>query len=386
MENVSIANALAPQGQNVSAGKASDGVVDGGSQFGMLLTQQLQQILTQGAMVEMAPGLEGEAVSDGVLSDAVQMPVLEAGTKAAGAEVGLRDVLLSQATGQAGISLSKLARGIGKTGDPAEDIGKKLPPGLPVESKSESGSVVDDAVLASMVAAQVATQVRQPVPQTGSSRAEGSIVVERQSVVLESGMGRGAAAKEAELHAVVSSEVPVTSQANPQSFSALMAERTTSYASATAMPALEIPQRVDSSQWGNALGDKVVWMVGSQSQGAELRLNPPALGPLEVRVSMNDGQATLSFVTQHAPVREAIEAATPRLREMLAESGISLGGVSVNLGTFAQQQPGSQEQFQQRSSAGHWSTNFDEDDAGFAPQAPTSVRYLRDGGMVDLFA
>lgn len=147
-------------------------------------------------------------------------------------------------------------------------------------------------------------------------------------------------------------------------------------------PNLSVPQRVDAENWGTGLGDKVVWMVGNQTRGAEIHLNPPALGPLEVRVSINDGQANLSFMTQHGAVREAIEAATPKLREMLADTGISMGNVSVNVGSFAQQQQNSQDQ--QSTSRSPWHMNGD-DTAGTESFA-TFVQPLRERGMVDYFA
>lgn len=381
MDNISNVNPLVPQGQNASAstGPTASGTTDAGGQFGLLLTQQLQQILTQGAVPEMAPGLEGEAALDVALNNAAQLPEPVTDLKGAGVEEVLRDALLTQA-GPSGINVSKPARGIGKSDELAEKVGKKLPLDLPLQSKPDPKTLVDDATLASMVAAQVLPQVQQSVPQTGTAKADTSL--------LENITSKGVSSGGHEISALISSEVPATPQATPQSFSALMTERAVANVSTNTLPTLEIPQRVDSNQWGNGLGDKVVWMVGSHTQGAELRLNPPALGPLEIRVSMSDGQATLSFMTQHAPVREAIEAATPRLRELLADSGINLGSVSVNVGTFAQQQSGSQEQSQQKSSAGHWSAAFGADDegAGFAAPVATSVRYLRDGGMVDLFA
>lgn len=108
---------------------------------------------------------------------------------------------------------------------------------------------------------------------------------------------------------------------------------------AAPQPQTSIPQFVGSQAWGGMVGDRVVWMFGQQHQSAEIMLNPPALGPLEVRLSMSDGQASLTFTTQHAPVREALDAATPRLREMLSESGITLGDVSVNVGNFSRQDP-----------------------------------------------
>jgi len=146
-----------------------------------------------------------------------------------------------------------------------------------------------------------------------------------------------------------------------------------------------IPQPVGHSAWGDMLGDRVVWMVSQQHQGVELHLNPPALGPLDVRVSMNDGQANLSFATQHLPVKEAIESATAQLREMLGESGISLGSVSVNLGSFAQQQ---QQQNSSQPQTGTGSPSW----ADLAPVSELSANrsaltsLLNRNGMVDIFA
>jgi flagellar hook-length control protein FliK len=143
-----------------------------------------------------------------------------------------------------------------------------------------------------------------------------------------------------------------------------------------------ISQPVASPSWGDVLGDRVMWMVGQQQQGAELRLNPPSLGPLEIKLSMSDGQATLTFNTQHLPVKEALEAATPRLREMFGESGINLGNVSVNVGLASQQQQGEQQQ------AGHSSQGWRQEQAenDFTSMLPTAVTSMGRNGMVDFFA
>lgn len=104
---------------------------------------------------------------------------------------------------------------------------------------------------------------------------------------------------------------------------------------------LKLAPAVGAPGWDSALAQKVIWQVGQQQQVAELHLNPPQLGPLQVQVSMAADQggnvATAHFVSQHAAVREAIEAAMPRLREMLAESGIALGNTTVGNGAFQQQ-------------------------------------------------
>lgn len=144
-----------------------------------------------------------------------------------------------------------------------------------------------------------------------------------------------------------------------------------------------VPQQVGSPHWDTGLGDKVVWMIGSQTQSAQLHLNPPNLGPLEIKLSMSDGQANLSFVTQHVAVRDAIEAASPRLREMMGDSGINMGSVSVNVGSFTQQQADQQ----QGSSTNSSSKVFSDEgvpDAG--EQVTVSVQSLDDQGLVNLFA
>lgn len=150
-----------------------------------------------------------------------------------------------------------------------------------------------------------------------------------------------------------------------------------------------IPQQVGSPHWDTGLSDKVVWMLGTQTKMAELHLNPPNLGPLEVRISMADGQANLSFMTQHNAVGEAIESAKSRLREMMGESGVNMGSVSVNVGSFAQQQQ--QQQAQQQSSSqtpdGKTVTDITWLPEGEGAEVmTTTVQPLREQGLVDLFA
>jgi len=71
-------------------------------------------------------------------------------------------------------------------------------------------------------------------------------------------------------------------------------------------------------------------MVTQQQQTAELSLNPPGLGPLQVVLSVGNDQASAMFISQNADVRQALEAALPRLKEMMADSGISLGSTTVS--------------------------------------------------------
>lgn len=115
-------------------------------------------------------------------------------------------------------------------------------------------------------------------------------------------------------------------------------------------PTMEISQPVGSNGWGNALADKVTWMSNQGNHVAELHLNPAHLGPLDVQLTIVNDQASAVFVSHHAAVRDAIEAAMPRLRDMLAENGIMLGNTMVGAESFQQQQQ--QQAFAKQSSGG----------------------------------
>jgi flagellar hook-length control protein FliK len=97
---------------------------------------------------------------------------------------------------------------------------------------------------------------------------------------------------------------------------------------------------VGSPGWDQALGQKVAWMVVGGQQSASLTLNPPDLGPMQVVLSVTNSQASATFTAAQPEVRQAIEAAMPKLREMMAETGIQLGQTNVSAGTPNQNQYG----------------------------------------------
>lgn len=94
---------------------------------------------------------------------------------------------------------------------------------------------------------------------------------------------------------------------------------------------LIIPQPVQHPGWPQSLGERVQWMLGQHVQAAHIRLNPPELGPLEVRILIQHDQTSVQFNTHHGHVRDALEASLPRLRDMLGEQGVQLGSLDVNV-------------------------------------------------------
>lgn len=144
----------------------------------------------------------------------------------------------------------------------------------------------------------------------------------------------------------------------------------------------KLAPRVGSPDWDQALGQKIVWMVNGEQQTASLELNPPELGPLKVVLQISNAQANASFVAAQPEVRQALEAAMPRLRDMLGEAGIQLGQASVDSGTQQQQQNAGQTTERGTASI----------DATAATETPAPVTQVRapsgaaGRGLVDTFA
>ena len=91
----------------------------------------------------------------------------------------------------------------------------------------------------------------------------------------------------------------------------------------------DLTRPVGEKGWDQGLGDRILWMVGRSIQSASLHVSPPRLGPVEIQLSMHQDQASVSFTTHSNVVKEALEAAIPRLREMFNDSNLQLVNVDV---------------------------------------------------------
>ncbi len=116
------------------------------------------------------------------------------------------------------------------------------------------------------------------------------------------------------------------------------------------------------------LAEKVRWMVNTKNLVAEIRLDPAELGSVHVKVSMSGESATVNFVVQSQQARDAVDTATPRLREMLAEKGIELGQSSVRQESDGQQGHGDGELAKQGGRANGESEETDMSEQVLAQQ------------------
>ncbi|MFN0040436.1 MAG: flagellar hook-length control protein FliK [Burkholderiales bacterium] len=140
-----------------------------------------------------------------------------------------------------------------------------------------------------------------------------------------------------------------------------------------------IPQRVGTPAWDNALSNRVTWMATHEMRSAEIQLNPPDLGPISIALSLSgdsDAVASVQFSALHPATVEAIQAALPKLRDMLEAAGISLGQTSVSSGQEGRENTGGSSGHTQRGRA--------------SPDTPASLappqRSSRGNGLVDTFA
>ncbi|CAI3940809.1 MAG: flagellar hook-length control protein FliK [Alteromonas macleodii] len=99
---------------------------------------------------------------------------------------------------------------------------------------------------------------------------------------------------------------------------------------------------IHKSDGQQQLGEKIRWMVNARNTMAEIRLDPPELGSMQVRVNVAGDAASVSFVVQSQQAKDALADAMPKLRDMLSEQGIELGDAQVRKDSSSGQENGQQ--------------------------------------------
>ena len=111
--------------------------------------------------------------------------------------------------------------------------------------------------------------------------------------------------------------------ANPQA----LAQPATDRGTMTVSLPMETP--LQSREWKEEFGERVRWLIGQKMQTAELKINPPHLGSVDIRIQVQNDQVSVQFQAAHAMVRDVLEDSLPRLREILGNSGLDLVDVDV---------------------------------------------------------
>lgn len=228
------------------------------------------------------------------------------------------------------------------------------------KSASAGGATADDARPAALTAFAV--------PEAGTNARSSDFATAR----LDSGFAN--------------SGVPGDGNPNALSMPSFTSSLATSETPATMT--VDVARTLNSSQWAPEFGRQFASMIRHDAQGrqvAELRLDPPELGPLRVTINLNDSVVQATFSSAHASVRNAVEQALPHLQHQLEQQGLSLGQTSVGHQDDAQAQSGGDgHQSETRDSASTTAATAGTHDAAKAQLAPRPSH--RPDALLDTFA
>lgn len=318
-------------------------------------------------------------------------------------------------TAKAGDPASAMLALMASLHKPGADAGKTTTQAQAFDALSGKGKRTDAGQLAALQAAMKSVAKEAGTDAAGAKTFSATSIKNPALAAAGADLGADKAAVSADLHAALGNvKAEVKPQLDAADFSlqqardaALIAQKeqapTAAVATAQLQPAVleaaqaaaaseELTAHVGTEAWNDQVGQKVVYMLGAEDQTASLTLNPPDLGPLQVVLSVSNGQADVTFSSNQLEVRQALENALPRLQEMMSESGIALGNATVNAGMS---NGGQAQQDQAMASSGFGrgnngrgnGGNGDNGTAGEATVRPaTRTARIGDRGMVDTFA
>lgn len=98
------------------------------------------------------------------------------------------------------------------------------------------------------------------------------------------------------------------------------------------MPKLTASVPVTHKNWGEAVMQNVMFMSSKNMKQAEINLDPPELGALQVKINTQGDQTSVQFVAHNTAARDVLEQNINRLREMMNEQGMQLVEADVKDG------------------------------------------------------
>jgi len=111
----------------------------------------------------------------------------------------------------------------------------------------------------------------------------------------------------------------------------------------TRMETAVITKPLSHPGWSKDLGEQIIWMNNKDISAAEIKLNPAHLGPISVRIDINqDNQTSILFTALHAETKEALESSIPKLKEMLLGQQLNLVNVNISQNSNPNGRPPSQ--------------------------------------------
>jgi flagellar hook-length control protein FliK len=140
---------------------------------------------------------------------------------------------------------------------------------------------------------------------------------------------------------------------------------------------LKVNAGVGSPDFSQGVANQVSMMVDNSVNSAKLQVNPPALGPIEVRIAVQGDHAQVILASHSAVTRDALQEATPKLREMLTSQGFVQVSVDISQRSF-QERPSTAQAYEWSGERGAKSSP--------APVSAPSALPRAANGMLDAYA
>lgn len=102
----------------------------------------------------------------------------------------------------------------------------------------------------------------------------------------------------------------------------------------------QTPLQLTREQATEKLSERINLMLSKNLKHVDIRLDPPELGRMQIRLSMNNDQASVQFTVANGQARDVVDQAMPRLREMMLQQGIQLADTNVQQQSSGQSQQG----------------------------------------------
>lgn len=93
--------------------------------------------------------------------------------------------------------------------------------------------------------------------------------------------------------------------------------------------AIDLPQHLSNPEWSDDFNQQIIWLGQQKINNAVIKLNPQEFGPIEISIKMLNEETSISIMTHTTQVRDLVEQALPRLREMMTDQGLNLSQVTI---------------------------------------------------------
>ncbi|WP_114239970.1 flagellar hook-length control protein FliK [Dyella sp. C9] len=143
--------------------------------------------------------------------------------------------------------------------------------------------------------------------------------------------------------------------------------------------ALAMQSSVGTPAFAQELGQQVAWLGGQEIKQARITLHPEDLGPLDVKVSVQQTHVDVSFIAQHPNAVHAVQQTLSQLDSMLAHHGLTLGQAQVGQGSSGQNTSDGQ------ASAGS-ANSADGQASDSGDLASVAAPVVQAVGLLDMFA